>query len=274
MLKSPYLVLGLVTTTFGLAVTVGGCGSYDAPDATGGTTAAGGTTATGGSTAAGGTTSSGGSTAAGGTDAGTGGIPEPPEPTCENGTPCGGDAVGVWFAQGSCLPVTGAVDLSAASIGCPEAAVASGEIAVTGNWTVNADGTLSDNTSSTSEVVFELEEECKDVSGTVTQCPNIGLPLTAMGFDDVTCVDSTVTTGGCTCTGTATQQGGMGYVLGINAETSGDYTVADTTITVSGTGPDDLAYAFCVDGPFMIATPMTMTEIGTINGTIVLQKQE
>jgi len=228
---------------------------------------AGGTTGSGGAAA-------GGTTASGGEEAGTGGIPEPPEASCDTGTACGGNAEGVWFAQGSCLPVTGVVDLSAAAIGCLEAEITSGKIEVTGNLTLNGDGSVSDNSGTDSEVVFELEPACLNVSGTVTKCPNIGLPLTAMGFDDVACVDSTATTDGCTCTGTASQQGGMGYILGFNAATSGTYVSADNTITVTGTGTGELGYAYCVDGPFMIATPTTMTDIGTINGTIVLQKQE
>jgi hypothetical protein len=65
----------------------------------------------------------------------------------------------------------------------------------------------------------------------------------------------------------------MGYVLGFNAETTGTYVSADNTLTVTGTGPEDLAYAYCAEGNFIMATPTTMTNLGVTNGEIVLQKQ-
>jgi hypothetical protein len=272
---------------FALVLSASSCGGYESADRTGGTTGSGGAAASGGASTSGGAaasggsatpsggsgTTSGGATASGG-DSGAGGTPEAPEAACEDGVPCGGDIARVWFAQDSCLPITGVVDLLELAIGCTEAEITSGTAEVTGNWTINADGSVSDNTTTESEVVFELERPCLDVSGTVTQCPNIGLPLTALGFDDVTCVDSETTAEGCTCTATATQQGGMGYPLGFNAATSGTSAVADNTVTVTGTGPAPLEYAYCVDGPFAIVTPKTQRTVGTINGTIVLQAQE
>ncbi len=276
-----WLWTGVPLGALALSLSASACGSYDAPNTTGGTTGSGGDVTTGGgpsggAAATGGATSSGGAVGTGGDDTGAGGglPPEPPEPSCENATGCGGKIEGLWFAQKSCLSVTGVVDLEAAAIGCPEATVTDGKVEVSGNWLINADGTVSDNTNTISEVTFELEAECLDVSGTVTQCPNIGLPLTGMGFDDVQCVNSTVTAGGCTCIGKANQQGGMGYVLGFNAETSGKYTVADNTLTADGTGPEDLGYSFCVEEPFMIVTPTSVMETGTLTGTIVLQRQD
>lgn len=281
-----WLWTGVPLGALALSLSASACGSYEAPNTTGGAPGAGGTaTGSGGAAATGGATSSSGGAAVGtggaavgtgGEDTGAGGgpPPEPPEASCENAPGCGGKIEGLWFAQKSCLSVSGVVDLEAAAIGCPEATITGGKVEVSGNWLINADGTISDNTNSISEVTFELEQECLDVSGTVTKCPNIGLPLTGMGFDDVQCADSTVTAGGCTCTGTANQQGGMGYVLGFNAETSGQYTVAGNTLTADGTGPEDLGYSFCVEEPFMVVTPTAVMETGTLTGTIVLQRQD
>lgn len=264
-----------------------GCGSYDSPANTGGAPGAGGSGSpeTGGAPSVGGGgggDASGGADATGGSMSGSGGDqtgagggpPEAPPASCENVEACGGALEGVWFAQDSCLSLSGKVDLVDFGIGCTEGAITSGTVEVSGNWTVNADGSISDNANTVAELVFELEAKCLEVSGTVTICENISIPIASMGFDEIQCVESTVTAGGCTCTGSVNQQGGAGYMLGFNATTSGTYTSADNTMTVTGTGIEPLDYAYCVDGSFMIATPTTQTALGTTTGTIVFQKQQ
>lgn len=270
-----------------LALPMVACGGYKAdPEPGGGTGAAAGSGGTGatsggtggsaGSAGSAGTGGSGGSSTGGGGSGGTGGIEQPPEASCENVTACGGDAVGVWFAQGSCLSVSGTADLSDFGIGCESGAI-SGEFEVTGNFSVAADGAVSDNTSTSGELIIELEPPCLNVSGTVTQCSKIGIPLASAGFDTVDCVDSTTTTGGCTCTGTFAQQGGMGYVLAFNAAKTGTSTSANNTLTVTGTSTsstlETLNYSYCVDGNFTMVTPTSPHALGTTKGTIVLQKQ-
>lgn len=281
--------LGVLLAACGLL----GCGSYDSgPDAAAGAPPVAGSPGLAGSSGLAGAPSPGGSPGVGGASGGSvggtsGGSPQaeaglggagggrqpPPEPSCENVVACGGELEGVWFAQASCLPVTGIADLSELGIGCTEASISSGEITVSGNWTIAADGTLSDNTNTIAEVVFELAPGCKEVSGTVTNCNRIGIPLAAGGFDDVQCVDSTAVENGCTCTGTVNQMGGMGHILGFNAATAGTYTSANNTLTVSGTSSAELAYPYCVNGEFMTASPATKLAFGTTNGTVVFQKQ-
>jgi hypothetical protein len=236
----------------------------------------------GGAADSGGTTGSGGAGAAatGGADVGTGGRVDPPEPSCENVTACGGDAVGTWFAHdtGSCLVVSGTADVSKLGIGCSEALI-DGTISVTGNWTIADDGTFADNATTTAELTMELEEVCLDISGTVSQCDRLGLVMAgAAGLDSVICTNSTITEGGCTCLGTVEQQGASAYPMGFNARTSGTYVTADNTITVTGTsarpGLAELAYSYCIDeAGFMHVTPTTPTIFGTVAGTIVLQQQ-
>lgn len=272
--RSLFAALGLGSLGF-LAPLVG-CGEYDAPpDATGGVSPGSGGVAT----TTGGETGSGGAATTTGGETGSGGAPEPvPEPACTNVTACGGDAVGSWFAHDSCLPVSGIADVSELGIGCSEAPI-EGMITSSGNWNIAADGTFSDNVTTSAELIFELIPECLDVSGTVSRCDRIGLVIVgAAGLDEVNCVDSTITTDGCTCTGTVTQQGATAYPIGISAKTSGTYTVADNTITVTGTSDDPsletLAYSYCIGGSFMHVTPTTPTIWGVTAGTIVLQRQE
>jgi hypothetical protein len=273
-----------------LASSVVACSDYSAPDGSAGAPGtAGGSTATGGSAAAGAGTGGsasgaapvGGSAGAGGSpgtggaagaggSAGAGGRETPPEASCENVTACGGDATGVWFATSSCLPVSGMADLTGQGIGC-KAAPITGKLAVTGNLTLGADGMFSDNTSTTGEVVLELAPECLDVSGTVTMCDRIGAPLSSVGYSDVKCVDSTVTTGGCTCTGTVKQAGSMGWVA-FDPPKTGTHTSANNVLTLKNS-MQELQYSYCVEGNFMKATPSTKTIVGTVSGTVVLQKQ-
>jgi hypothetical protein len=251
----------------------GAGGTSGSAATSGGTDASGGTAGTGNvaGTGAGGT-----DTAGSGGSAGTGTSQPPPEPSCEAVTACAGDPAGVWFAQKSCLPVSGEADVSELGIGCNSAPI-SGKIDVTGNFTIGADMSISDNTTTSGELIIELAPPCLDVSGTVTECAKIGIPLASGGFDTVECVDSQETMGGCTCTGKFTQSGGMGYILAFNAATSGTYTAANNTLTVKGTSTaahlETLDYAHCVDGNFMMVTPTTTTKLGTTTGTIVLQKQ-
>lgn len=289
--SSPRALAALRLAAVALALPLVACGEYKAdPEPGSGTGAAGGSGGTGGTAGgAGGAGGSAGSGAAGSAGSGAGGsstgsggaggsagAQQAPEASCENVTACGGDPVGVWFAQASCLPVSGIADLTALGIGCTEGPI-SGEIEVTGNFTVGADASISDNTTTSGELVIELVPECLDVSGTTVTCNKIGIPLASGGFDNVACVDSTTTTGGCTCTGTFTQSGGMGYVLAFNAATSGTYTSANNTLTVTGTSTNGdlptLDYAYCVDGNFTMVTPTTPTILGEKKGTIVLQKQ-
>jgi len=203
-------------------------------------------------------------------DMGTGGRVDPPEPSCEDVTACGGDVLGVWFAVASCLPVTGTADLAPFGIGCSEGDL-SGELEVSGNWTVAEDGTISDNTTTIGEIEIKLGSECRNVSGTTVNCGDVAGPLSSIGFTELDCVDAVDGSGGCDCSGTVNQMGGAGYVT-FDATTDGIYEVMDNVITTINLISVD--YAYCIDGEFMHVTPTTAPEyLGTTNGTIVFQKQ-
>ena len=87
--------------------------------------------------------------------------------------------------------------------------------------------------------------------------------MTGIGFTSVTCTDATG--GGCNCTATIQQTGGIG-VLTSDPQTSGNYTTSNNVVTAD----DSANYSYCVSGSTMTWTPQT-TNPGT-TGTIVRQK--
>jgi hypothetical protein len=267
------VVLGIGALAWGLPLAacgdfsadpVGQSGSGNAPMAgsPGSSGSGGSSVAGGGGGGAGGTTTVGGS-------GGSGPRPEPPEPTCTDVAACGGDVAGVWFASGSCLPLTGMADISDFGLGCKEVA-AKGKLDVTGNWTLGADGKISDNTSTTGEVEMELAAECLNISGTVTQCDRVPAQLESIGLKEVTCVNSTVTTGGCTCKGKIEQMGSMAHVT-FDTLKMGTYMTAANKLSTMGI--DSVEYDYCVAGDIMTVTPKVSKDIGQMNGTVVFQKQ-
>jgi hypothetical protein len=203
------------------------------------------------------------------------------------------------------LPLTGMADISNFGLGCKEVA-AKGELTVTGNWTLSADGSISDNTTTTGTVNFEVQPECLNISGTVTKCDRLPAQLEGLGLKESVCVDSKITTGGsagaagsggagaggggssaggssagaggggaavgCTCDGKIDQMGSMGHVA-FDTLKMGKYTTASNKLTT--TGIDSVEYDYCVqDDGIMIVTPKVPAFIGVLNGTVVFQKQE
>ncbi len=220
-----------------------------------------------------------GDTGSGATDSGSGGAAvqvEIPPASCENVTACGGNVEGVWFAHDSatCLPVTGKANLQSFGIGCSEGDV-TGELKVSGNWTLSADGMISDNTTTVGDMELKLGPECRDVSGTVVTCDGVTLPLASIGLDDLACVDDPDSSdgekNGCICTGKVSQSGGAGYIT-YDATTAGIYSIEGNAITT--TEIRNVDYSYCVDGEFLHATPTTKPEaLGTTSGTIIFQRQ-
>jgi hypothetical protein len=249
----------------------------------------------------GGSSVAGGSAGSGGATGGSGVRPDAPEPTCTDVAACGGDVAGVWFASGSCLPLSGMADVSAFGIGCDEMP-ADGKLEVTGNWTLNADGTISDNTTTTGEVTLQAAPECLDISGTKTKCDRLPLQLASLGLKEVTCVDAPAGGGGggsggsggtggasggsnmggsagaggsapsngCTCTGTMDQMGSMAHST-FDPLKMGTYTTAANKLTTMGV--DSVEYDYCVQGDILTVTPKIEPVMGQLNGTVVFQKQ-
>ncbi len=193
------------------------------------------------------------SSSSGGTDTGA---------SCSAVTSCGGNVVGTWTATSSCLNVTGQADLSPLGVGCTSAPV-TGSLWVTGTWSANSDGTYSDNTTTSGNEQLELPASCLNITGTPVTCDGIAEAIPSLGYAAATC--TTAAGGGCACSATVQQTGGIAFVSA-SAPTSGTSMTSGDVITTS----DGTKYSYCVSG-----TTMTLTPEGTaptVTGTVMLQK--
>ncbi len=237
-----------------------GCiGDYSSgqPDAAGGGAGTGGdSNGNSGSPASGGNQQS---TGTGGVLIEVGGAPA----SCDDVSPCGGDVVGTWTVTSSCLTVTGDLDVSLIGMSCPSLPV-TGFLQVGGTWTANPDGTVSDNTATVGTEQFTLAPECLEISSTPVDCDGAASVITALGYSSVDCVAST--SGGCDCSATVEQSGGMGLVSYL-ASPRGNYTTSDDVLTTNVT-----SYSYCVSGNTLTITPQTTTPI--MGGTVVLQNAD
>jgi hypothetical protein len=157
--------------------------------------------------------------------------------------------------------------MSGFGLGCSAGPV-TGSLEVSGTWTANADGTFSDQTTTSGESEIRLPPSCLNVSGTVTTCNRVGGPLQALGFSSVTC--EAAADGGCTCAATAMQTGGLA-ILSLDASTSGMYSSANNVVTA--TARTAVEYSYCVSGNTLTISPQSTSKTGTVTGTIALQKQ-
>src|SRR6185369_11233588 len=81
---------------------------------------------------------------------GTGGVGA----SCTDVTPCGGSVVGTWMVSpSSCLVLAGDLDGSYLSLGCSRIPV-TGTLTTSGTFTANADGTYTDDTTTTGSATF------------------------------------------------------------------------------------------------------------------------
>ncbi len=225
---------------------------------TGGASGSGGTGggAGGGATNGGGTTT-GGAPVAGGA-AGAGGTAVIPT-DCTYVTPCGGNVVGSWSVESSCLELTGNMDVSLLSLDCAAVPV-TGYLQTSGTFVANANGTYSDNTTTTGAATFSLAPSCLSVSSVVVPCDRLGALFMAAGWSSATCAE---TDGQCSCAATVVQQGGLGQVLPYT-EPTGSYLTDGTTLTAS-----NATYTYCVAGDTLSLTP----QMSALRGTIVLHRE-
>jgi non-reducing end alpha-L-arabinofuranosidase len=238
----------------------GGSGSDSGPGGTGkGGSSSGGATGSGGISGNGGA-SSGGKQGTGGTpgSGGQGGTTTPA--TCPAGTTCGGNLVGTWTVNSSCLTLSGDIDGNQLYMGCAKIP-ATGSLKVTGTWTANANGSYTDKTTTTGSMTFPLSQDCLTVSSTPVECSKISSVFTAAGWSTATCA----TEGGqCKCTATVEQKGGIG-VINPWASDMGDYKVSGSTLNTD----EHIDYAYCVSGDTLTLTPKY--SVLPLTGTIVLK---
>ncbi len=236
-------VVLLALAAVGPALTSWGCNS-------GGSALSG----TGGTPGTGGAVSSGGISGTGGSGA-----------SCPNVTACGGDLVGSWTVTSSCLNVTGNLDLSLVGAGCPSAPV-TGSLQVTGTWTANADGTYSDDTLTTGSEQFTLGPSCLIISSTPVTCDGAASIIKNLGYASLTCTSAAG--GGCSCSATVQQTGGLG-LLSVAPTTTGNDTPLGSQVTLTG-DVGDTQYAYCASANTLTMTPQSTSP--TMTGTISLQK--
>ena len=125
-------------------------------------------------------------------------------------------------------------------------------------------------TTTTGDSQIELPAECLNVSGTTTTCDRLGGALQALGYATVSCVNA-ASGGGCTCSATAAQTGGLA-MLAFGAASSGMYSTASELVTTSTPTGSITDYAYCVSGDRMVMTPRTAGKTGALTGTIVFVK--
>ncbi|HET6145995.1 MAG TPA: arabinofuranosidase catalytic domain-containing protein [Polyangia bacterium] len=161
--------------------------------------------------------------------------------------------------------MTGALNLGLFGAGCAFAPV-TGSLKVTGTLTANADGTYSDDTTTTGDEQFTLAPSCLVISSAPVTCSGAAGLLKGLGYSSLTCPQAAG--GGCTCSGTIQQPGGLG-LPSVAASTNGNYTISGNVVTISGDS-GDVRYSYCVSGTTTTMTPQSANP--TITGSIVLQK--
>jgi hypothetical protein len=182
--------------------------------------------------------------------------------TCSNVAACGGLVVGTWTVTSSCLTVSGQLNLSNVfGANCPSPQV-TGSLKVSGAWIGTADGTYSDNTTTTGNEQFPLAAGCLSYSGTTLTCDQSSALLQAVGYSSASCTKAA--SGGCACSASVEQSGGVG-IVSTTASTSGHFTTASNAITID----NDNSYGYCVSGNQMTWTPQTQNP--TTTGTVEFQ---
>lgn len=187
---------------------------------------------------------------------GAGGAPA----NCTSVTPCGGDVIGTWTVQSSCMTLSGDMDVSLASLGCPTVPV-TGSLKTTGTFVAKGDGTFVDNTVTTGTATFPLAPGCLSISSVQGTCDRVGSIFQALGWATSSCVD---TNGQCNCTVTANQQGGLGTISPL-ATTKGKYKTADNQLKT-----EDVTSPYCVSGDTLTLTP----QLSSLKGNIQLKKDD
>ena len=185
--------------------------------------------------------------------------------SCSNGLPCGGDLAGTWTAMSACLRIGGELDLSLVGTGCLSAPVV-GSLQVTGAWTANANGTYADDTTTKGEAQLTLAPSCLVISSTPVTCDGAASIIKSLGFESLACTPAA--DGGCKCSGTINQTGGLG-VLSVAPSTTGNYATAGNVVTITGDA-GDTKYSYCAANGTLTVTPESAK--ATLTGTIVLGK--
>ena len=140
---------------------------------------------------------------------------------------------------------------------------------MTGSLSANPDGTYSDDTVTSGTIEFTLDDACLVYSSTVMDCDQASRIVATLGFSEVSC--AAAAGGGCSCSGTVQQDGGLG-LLGSYPSASGTYTTSANVLTATDSDTHyETQYSYCVSGSTLSMTPQSTTP--TTTGAVVLQKQ-
>ncbi len=198
---------------------------------------------------------------------GASGAPSNGQNACGNVSACGGDVLGTWNVTGSCLKLSGTLDLGSHGAGCATAPV-TGTVTVTGSWTATADGLYTDHTVTNGSAEFTLVPACLTISSTPVECEKAGGLLGAgYGYSPVTCTPSA--DGNCTCQATIHVEGGLG-IPSAAPTTSSNYASANNTLALSLDSGEAAKFPYCTSGDTLTLTPQTMYPATT--GSITLQR--
>lgn len=181
------------------------------------------------------------------------------EEECTNVTGCGGNVVGTWNVASSCLEISGDLDVFLTSLACPSVP-ATGQLQTTGSITFNADGSYTDETTTTGSVTFPLAANCLAISGVPVMCDRVGSIFAAVGWKTAECLPEG---DGCDCSLSTEQEGGLGFILPYT-EPEGQYSTSGSELTAA-----NATYDYCAEG-----NTLTLSSgMSALSGTVVLQKE-
>jgi hypothetical protein len=184
--------------------------------------------------------------------------------TCEDAAVCGGDVVGDWTIDSSCLDVDTAQMVGSSS--CPGTTAQASDWNVTGSITFRDDLTYSSATTVSGNVIVTLPAACLTQQGVTLSCAQVQDALESSladsNFSSARCKVSAGS--GCACT--------LG-LLPISSNASGTYTTTTAGIlTQSPTGGMSSTSAYCVQGSTMTLSPDQMS-MDNVSGSISLTRQ-
>src|SRR5262245_20189776 len=157
--------------------------------------------------------------------------------SCADVTPCGGSVVGTWMvSSSSCLALAGDLDGMYLSLGCSKIPV-TGALTTSGTFAANADGTYTDDTTTTGSANFSPGADCLTVSSVPVTCEKAADAFAPLGWK-TTC---SLTGGKCNCSAVFDIRGGIGYPRELISLMGGYVTSGNTLMT-------DVNYAYCVSG--------------------------
>lgn len=273
------ILIGLTGVVALPLIIAAGCADYGGSNISttaGGNGSSGGSSSTSTSSGTTGGSANGGAATGGSANGGaaTGGASA--APSCPAMQPCGGNLEGTWnvSSSGTCLNLSGTIDLSMIGADCKSGTVDDGTESVTGSITFTADGNFTDSTTTTITEHLTLPESCKNISNTVTNCPGLNDIAGTMGYSKIECADKPGGNGACACTATLSATtpppGGLGFV-DTNILTDGMYTKqsSDNTFTLTD-GRQQFVYSYCVKDNSLTLLPKS--KIQTVSGTVTLTK--